>query len=140
ARATNAFTTACWPRCARSAASWSSGRRRCATAACSGLSMISDLEKRIGYTFQEPALLERALTHASLQRDAGDNERLEFLGDRVLGLAIAGLLYRAFDAEDEGDLAKRHTALVQQAALVDVARALGLPALVKTGGAAGEAS
>lgn len=85
------------------------------------------LEKTIGYVFEDASLLEAALTHASLQKKEGDYERLEFLGDRVLGLVIATLLYKAFPAENEGSLAKRHTALVQQKALVGVARAIGLP-------------
>lgn len=106
--------------------------------------MLADLEQKLGYAFRDPQLLDQALTHASLQKSY-DNERLEFLGDRVLGLSIAGLLYRAHAGEDEGKLAKRHTALVQQAALVEVARALDLgtfirlsPGEVRAGGGANE--
>lgn len=84
------------------------------------------LEKTIGYTFSERSLLDTALTHASVQRGADDNERLEFLGDRVLGLAVADLLFARFPDENEGSLAKRHTGLVQQTALAEVARAIGL--------------
>lgn len=84
------------------------------------------LEKKISYVFEDVKLLESALTHSSLQKKGCNNERLEFLGDRVLGLAVAALLYRAFPEEKEGELAKRHTALVQQKALVEVAGRLGL--------------
>jgi ribonuclease-3 len=92
------------------------------------VSINSDgIEKAIGYVFEDAKLLEAALTHASLQKKEGDYERLEFLGDRVLGLVVAAMLYRAFPRESEGDLAKRHTALVQQKTLVDVALTLDLP-------------
>lgn len=84
--------------------------------------------KRLGHAFARAELLERALTHASHtgEKAGSDYERLEFLGDRVLGLAVADMLYRAYDHEDEGALAKRLTALVQQAALVQVGAALDL--------------
>lgn len=99
--------------------------------------MAGALEKKIGYTFSDPALLQTALTHSSLRSTAIDNERLEFLGDRVLGLIIAHLLFSRFSTENEGSLAKRHTALVQQKALVKVAHALELSAHLKL--SAGEA-
>ncbi len=89
------------------------------------------LENKIGYTFSDRGLLETALIHASLQDNNGDNERLEFLGDRVLGLAIADLLFNTFPAAHEGSLAKRHTGLVQQGALARVAREIGLAAHLK---------
>lgn len=88
--------------------------------------MLEALEKKIFYIFKDPALLERALTHASVQCISCDNERLEFVGDRVLGLVIADLLYTHFAEEDEGSLAKRHTGLVQQATLVKVATQLDM--------------
>jgi ribonuclease-3 len=88
--------------------------------------MTGALENKINYTFSDPALLETALTHSSLQKAACDNERLEFLGDRVLGLAVADLLFGHFPDENEGSLAKRHTGLVQQEALVRVAQAIDL--------------
>jgi ribonuclease-3 len=84
------------------------------------------LEDKINYTFSDPALLETALTHSSVQKAGADNERLEFLGDRVLGLAVADLLFRHFRHENEGSLAKRHTGLVQQKALVTVAQEIDL--------------
>lgn len=84
--------------------------------------------KQIGYEFSDPALLQAALTHASAQNEESDNERLEFLGDRVLGLAVADMLFKAFPGEKEGSLAKRHTALVQQETLVKVAAAADIAA------------
>ena len=72
----------------------------------------SELQKIIGYNFKEPHWLERALTHSSTN-DSYNYQRLEFLGDRVLGLVIAGALFNEFKDENEGGLAKRHTALVQ---------------------------
>lgn len=92
--------------------------------------MASDLTSSFGYTFSDAALLHRALTHSSAVADgalAGQhNERLEFIGDRVLGLAVADMLYRRYPHEPEGALAKRLTALVQQSALVKVAQAQNL--------------
>jgi ribonuclease-3 len=70
------------------------------------------LEDIIGYQFKDSHLLERALTHSSTN-DAYNYQRLEFLGDRVLGLVMAHALFEAFRGENEGGLAKRHTALVQ---------------------------
>ncbi len=99
--------------------------------------MAGALEKKIGYSFSDPALLQTALTHSSLRSTAIDNERLEFVGDRVLGLVVAQLLFSRFAAENEGSLAKRHTALVQQKALVKVAQGIGLSAHLKL--SAGEA-
>jgi ribonuclease-3 len=86
----------------------------------------SDLELAAGYVFQDRELFALALTHASTQKKGGDNERLEFLGDRVLGLVVADMVYQAFPGEDEGHLARRHTGLVQRAAIAAAAGALGL--------------
>ena len=91
----------------------------------------------LGHTFKDPELLALALTHPSATGDAGGRggadearlsnyERLEFLGDRVLGLAIADLLIRRFPDEREGRLARRHTELVRKEALAGVARDIGL--------------
>ena len=88
--------------------------------------MADTLSKKIGYVFSDAALCDTALTHSSTQNDSNNNERLEFLGDRVLGLVVADLLFAAYPAEPEGSLAKRHTGLVQQEALVSVAQAIGL--------------
>lgn len=94
---------------------------------------VKGLETALGYSFLEPALLERALTHSSARADraaAEDNERLEFLGDRVLGLAIAELLTELDPSANEGALARRFNRLVRKEACARVARDLGLgPAL-----------
>jgi ribonuclease III len=91
---------------------------------------LLDLQRRLGYRFRSPPLLEQALTHSSFQGDGGGrrycNERMEFLGDRVLGLVIADLLVRRFQGEEVGALARRHAALVRREALVVVADALEL--------------
>lgn len=73
---------------------------------------LSQLEEIIGYKFKDQHLLERALTHSSTNDDY-NYQRLEFLGDRVLGLVMAHALFVEFRSENEGGLAKRHTALVQ---------------------------
>lgn len=73
---------------------------------------FKELEEIIGYAFKNSHLLERALTHSSTNDDY-NYQRLEFLGDRVLGLVIAHALFEEFRGENEGGLAKRHTALVQ---------------------------
>ncbi len=88
------------------------------------------LEARLGHRFADPALLREALTHSSAAERAGrrarSNERLEFLGDRVLGLVIADLLIRRFPNEGEGGLTRRHAALVNGAMLAEVAAEIGL--------------
>ena len=73
---------------------------------------FSKLEEIVGHRFKDRHLLERALTHSSTNDDY-NYQRLEFLGDRVLGLVIAHALFDEFREENEGGLAKRHTALVQ---------------------------
>jgi ribonuclease-3 len=82
-----------------------------------GPKRLKPLETALGYQFQDRKLLRRALTHAST-RSGGlaehDNERLEFLGDRVLGLAVAELLAEMFPAESEGELARRYNRLVRR--------------------------
>ena len=90
----------------------------------------ASLEDRLGYHFQQPQLLSLALTHSSLIQGPGgphrSNERLEFLGDRVLGLVVAELLFETFPEEEEGALARRHAMLVRREALAEVAEAIGL--------------
>lgn len=83
------------------------------------------LEQRLGYTFGDRALLDIALTHASAGART-DYQRLEFLGDRVLGLVVAERLYALYPDEPEGDLSRRHTALVRAETLARAARALDL--------------
>ncbi len=89
---------------------------------------IVDLETALGYRFERKALLEQALTHASAASSGGKAslERLEFLGDRVLALAIASDLMRRFPDEDEGALARRLASLASGEMLTRVARELGL--------------
>lgn len=86
---------------------------------------LTSLEQRVGHTFSDQTLLQQALTHASRTGMADartdSNERMEFLGDRVLGIIIADLLYRQFSNEDEGALSRRFTALVRMEALARVA-------------------
>ncbi len=91
-------------------------------------SRLDDLETRIGYRFKDPALLREALTHASARAERGgqDNERLEFLGDRVLGLAIAALLFEQFPEAREVEFARHYNSLVCKGCCADVAQALGL--------------
>ena len=97
----------------------------------------AELQQIIGYEFARHELLEEALTHASAlsseRRRSGRRihvrrgyERLEFLGDRVLGLVVADLLWRRFEGEPEGYLTRRHTHLVRREALARVAEAIGL--------------
>jgi ribonuclease III len=92
------------------------------------------LEARIGHKFADPALLATAFTHVSAlkpTRKKGDKrgdsyQRLEFLGDHVLGLAVSDMLYRAFPNADEGELSKRLADLVRKESCADVAKSLAL--------------
>ena len=93
---------------------------------------MDDLTRIIGYEFSDPALARDALTHRSAAaRDHPTYERLEFLGDRVLGLVIADMLYDAFPHEDEGALAKRLVALVRRETLAGIAAVLGIGPLIR---------
>jgi ribonuclease III len=94
----------------------------------SGDDPLSGLETALGYRFSRRELLREALTHASLSETNGQTslERLEFLGDRVLGLVIAGLLLDHFPHESEGEIAPRHGTLVSHDTLVRVARDISL--------------
>ena len=92
---------------------------------------LKDLEARLGHAFKDRALLKKALTHASVRQAAvkrRDNERLEFLSDRVLGLAVAELLSEVYPAANEGQLARLYNRLVRGGTCADVARALDLGA------------
>jgi ribonuclease III len=116
----------------------------------------TELEKAIGYTFKNRDLFSHALTHASVRSgkqipgkgkadskrkstapapvSAHDNERLEFLGDRVLGLAIAELLWSTYPTDSEGQLAKRFNGLVRGEACAGIGRTIGLgPFLILSG-------
>lgn len=94
---------------------------------------IHHLCRELGHDFSQPELLSQALTHPSASKGRKDKggmpyERLEFLGDRVLGLVVAEMLFQRFPNEPEGDLAKRHAALVRRETLAGVAQQIGLPA------------
>jgi ribonuclease-3 len=92
---------------------------------------LKDLEARLGYAFKDRTLLKKALTHASVRQASikrRDNERLEFLGDRVLGLAVAELLSEVYPTASEGDLARLYNRLVRGGTCAEVARALDLGA------------
>jgi ribonuclease-3 len=95
------------------------------------------LKKRLGHEFADPELLRRALRHSSAAQSAQgsgpDNERLEFLGDRVLGLVIADMLLKAFPGEEEGKLARRFNALVRRETCAAVAREIDLGAVLVLG-------
>jgi len=80
---------------------------------------------------KDPLLFERALTHGSHGRET--YERLEFLGDRVLGLVVAGWLYARFPSEPEGKMSRRYNALVARETCGDVGRALDLPRYIRLG-------
>ena len=92
-------------------------------------SRLDALQKRLGHTFSEQALLTRALTHRSFGTD--HNERLEFLGDAVLNLAVSSLLYERFGGSDEGDLTRVRAHLVREESLHRTALALGLPDVMR---------
>lgn len=95
---------------------------------------LSAFSKRLGYQFSKPETLIRAVTHSSIvspHRD--DNQRLEFLGDRVLGLVMAEALLQADPSAPEGLLAPRYNALVRREACADVARQIDLGAVLKLG-------
>jgi ribonuclease-3 len=87
------------------------------------------LQSSLGYEFKNPALLLRALTHRSFGLD--NNERLEFLGDSVLGTAISALLYDHFTNHDEGDLSRIRAHLVREESLHAIAQELALPDLIR---------
>ena len=86
---------------------------------------------RLGHSANDLSVFERALTHSSIGPES--YERLEFLGDRVLGLAIARALYDRYPTEPEGELSRRYNALVARETCADVGRELELPALIRLG-------
>jgi ribonuclease-3 len=90
---------------------------------------LEALQQRLGHRFARPELLARALTHRSA--GAAHNERLEFLGDAVLNLAISTLLYDRFSRSDEGDLTRVRAHLVREDSLHRVALASGLPDVLR---------
>jgi ribonuclease-3 len=96
------------------------------------------LEERLGYQFADKALLERALTHISAlsggpQNRTASYQRLEFLGDHVLGLVISDMLYRTFAKANEGELSRRLADLVRKETCAEVARAMDVGPALKLG-------
>lgn len=90
---------------------------------------VANLEKHIGYTFQNKKLLSQALVHRSALQGTPhqfDNERLEFLGDRILNFCVADMLFKNYRGESEGLLSRRHAALVRQDTLANIARQIEL--------------
>ena len=97
---------------------------------------VEALDRALGISFEDPELRETALTHRSFAFEHGrtvTNERLEFLGDAVLGLVVTDMAYREYPDWSEGSLAKLRAAIVNMAALADVARGLGLGDFVMLG-------
>jgi ribonuclease-3 len=90
---------------------------------------LDALQRRIGHRFASTTLLQRALTHRSFGAD--HNERLEFLGDAVLSLAVSSLLFDRFSGSDEGDLTRVRAHLVREDSLHKAAVTLGLPELMR---------
>jgi ribonuclease-3 len=99
---------------------------------------LDELLTKLDYRFERPELLEEALTHVSAPKAGGQSyQRLEFLGDRVLGLAIAEMLYRAFPGAPEGELSRRLAELVRRESCAEIAQSWDVGPHVKLG--AGEA-
>ena len=96
--------------------------------------MTHAIDDIVGHRFQDQRLIEQALSHPSLPGPV-NYQRLEFLGDRVLGLVVAAWLYERYPGEAEGELNRRYTALVRRETLAEVAQGLGLDAHIR-----GEAS
>src|SRR5450432_2552641 len=98
---------------------------------------IAAIEARIGHKFADATLLATAFTHVSALKSARNRaesyQRLEFLGDHVLGLIVSDMLYRAFPRADEGELSKRLADLVRKESCADVAKSLGLADDIKLG-------
>ena len=94
---------------------------------------LAEVEKRLDHVFKDRLLLQTALTHASAASGADTYQRLEFLGDRVLGLVVAELLIAHFPEASEGELSRRLTALVRNESCAEVALALDLGKAVRLG-------
>ena len=111
-------------------------RSRAATKA-TGKAATAAIEARVGHKFSDPGLLLTAITHVSAlkpsRKRAESYQRLEFLGDHVLGLIVSDMLYRAFPNADEGELSKRLADLVRKESCAEVAKALGLTDDIKLG-------
>lgn len=108
-------------------------RRRPAAPVAAESPRAPGLDSILGHSFRDPGLIAAALTHVSLHHggQASAYQRLEFLGDRVLGVIVADMLYHRFPDESEGAMAKRHAALVRREALAEVAVQIGLAAHIR---------
>lgn len=96
--------------------------------------LAAAIEERTGHAFADLGLLSRALTHASARdRGGADYQRLEFLGDRVLGLVVSEMLFRGFPDAEEGELSVRLNALVNAETLAEIAEEIGLSPLIQAG-------
>lgn len=99
--------------------------------------LVSGLEARIGYRFKDLSLIDCALTHISAmsgpRNPVGSYQRLEFLGDHVLGLAVSDMLFKGFPKANEGELSRRLADLVRKETCADVARAIDLGPAIKLG-------
>lgn len=95
---------------------------------------VTRLEAALGHEFRDLALLERALTHPSARSECGEsNQRLEFLGDAVIGLVVAQFLFTSYPEYDEGDLTRLRSRVVSTTALANWGRRLDLPSHVTLG-------
>jgi ribonuclease III len=112
-------------------------KKRAKTTKATVKAATSAIEERIGHKFADANLLVTAMTHVSAlkpSRKRGESyQRLEFLGDHVLGLIVSDMLYRAFPNADEGELSKRLADLVRKESCADVAKSLGLADDIKLG-------
>ena len=101
---------------------------------------MKDLQQTLGYSFENTALLENALTHSSCANESrgrlNSNERLEFLGDSILGMVVADYLYRTHPDLPEGELTRTRASLVCEESLVEVAKLWNLGAYRRLGGGA----
>lgn len=96
---------------------------------------MEKLEHILGYSFKNKQLLEQAITHTSVTGNLAQNyERLEFLGDRVLGVSVAALLYAAFPDEPEGSLSQRFMALVCKETVAEIVLKLGIDIYIRSEG------
>ncbi|NQT11758.1 MAG: ribonuclease III, partial [Planctomycetes bacterium] len=90
-------------------------------------SLLAKCQRRIGYQFSDPVLLRAALTHASgAQHRLASNERLEFLGDAILGAVVCGLLFRQFPQYLEGELTKIKSIVVSRQTCAKISQSLGM--------------
>jgi len=107
------------------------------------MDMFTDLQARLGYTFNAPVLLRKAMTHASYTHEEGQkadesNERLEFLGDAVLEVCVSDLLFHRYPNQPEGKLTQRRAGLVCEPTLAKLARELGVGDALVMGVGAGQ--